>query len=64
MFCKHEWTVLSETVTKSKFECAMSAIGACGEGTIPHQMSCARRKHIQVFTCKKCGSLKRYVEDI
>jgi hypothetical protein len=64
MLCKHEWKILSETVTKSKFECAMEVIGTLGKGTIPHQMSCANRKHIQVFACDKCGKLKRFVEQL
>ena len=66
MFCKHEWKILSETVTTSKFECAMGALKDAGVSKcdVPHQMSYADRKHIQVFTCDKCGSLKRYVEAI
>lgn len=63
--CKHEWKVLSETVTKSKFESTLAAIGGdAANSRIPHQMCQADRKHIQVFTCPKCGELKRFVEDI
>jgi len=67
MLCNHIWQVLSETVTESKFECAMDKIKSAGRAsslTVPHQMSCVDRKHIQVFTCYKCGKLKRFVEDI
>lgn len=65
MLCKHEWEVLSETTTKSKFEHAMSQFGTgATELNIPHQMCCAERKHIQIVTCKKCGKLKRFVETI
>ena len=66
MFCKHDWSVLSETVTKSKFESAMEALSQRCDGrvSVPHQMSCAERKHIQIVTCSKCGELKRFVEYI
>ena len=67
MFCKHEWVVLSETVTKSKYESSLQAskdTGVIGKFTIPGQLCCADRKHIQVFTCNKCGNLKRFVESI
>jgi len=69
MFCKHKWKLLSETHLKSKFETAVDAIRhGCiptEERTkVPAQMCDATRKHIQVFTCEKCGKLKRYVEEI
>jgi hypothetical protein len=65
MFCKHKWTIMSETVTKSKFECAISTINiAEGKTTVPHQMCCADRKFIQIVSCEKCGKLKRFVENI
>jgi len=67
IFCKHDYELISETTTKSKFDCAIEALDKHGKLTdvkIPHQMSQADRKHIQVFTCKKCGKLKRFVEDI
>jgi hypothetical protein len=61
MFCKHDWKVLSEITTKSKVEHYIS-IGGAIEGKIP--FDCMERKHIQVFTCTKCGKAKRFVEDI
>ncbi len=66
MFCKHEWIILSETVTKSKYESTIEAIGglAVGKTKLPWQLCNADRKHIQVFTCNKCGKLKRFVENI
>lgn len=65
MFCKHEWQVLSETVTKSKFEVTMELMSPTyGNVNLPHQLIDANRKHIQVFTCSKCGKLKRFVEKI
>ena len=65
MFCRHRWEVLSETVTKSRFESSMEAVKTnISELTLPHQLCKADRKHIQVFTCQKCGKLKRFVENI
>jgi hypothetical protein len=67
LFCKHEWKVLSETITKSKFEVATEKLLekiSKGEATIPRQLADANRKHIQIFTCGKCGKLKRFVENI
>ena len=66
-FCKHDWIVLTETVTKSKFESSVESISnskAEGRVPIPHQLCCGDRKHMQVFTCTKCGELKRFVEQI
>lgn len=64
MFCKHEWKILSQVTTKSKFEHAISLAGGDGNIRIPHQMCSAKRKYIQVFTCNKCGKLRRFVEEI
>lgn len=66
MFCKHEWEVLSETMTESQFEHAMKVLKPSTQGkfTIPGQMSCADRKYIQIVCCDKCGKLKRFVESI
>jgi hypothetical protein len=65
MFCKHDWKLLSETVTKSKLEVATSQFsGGAGKLRLPWQLCDADRKHIQAFTCSKCGKFKRFVEDI
>jgi hypothetical protein len=66
MFCKHEWELVSETITKSKFEAAIAALREVGieKLTLPRQLADGNRKHIQTFTCKKCGKLKRFVEDL
>lgn len=64
MFCKHEWSLLSETTTESKFEVAMKAAEGHSDMKIPWQMCEAARKHIQVFKCSSCGKFVRYVEDI
>jgi len=66
MFCNHKWELISETITESKFEHAISILRPNVEGkfTVPAQMSCAERKHIQIVTCAECGKLKRFVESI
>jgi len=64
MLCKHEWKLLSETVTKSAIEVATESISGATDFKLPWQLSNADRKHIQVFACDKCGKLKRFVEDI
>ena len=66
MFCKHEWQLLSETVTKSKFEISMNAAFTSDvrPTSLPGQLCDASRKHIQTFSCDKCGKLKRFVEEI
>jgi hypothetical protein len=66
MFCKHEWKLISETITKSKFEVALSNIENRNivKFNLPWQLTDASRKHIQAFQCKKCGKFKRFVEDI
>ena len=67
MFCKHKWDLLSETTTKSKYQHTLelnSSVGIVGKARIPWQLCDAERKVIQVFTCSKCGKLKRFVEKI
>lgn len=66
MFCKHDWKVLSETVTKSAYEDSLEVTKNAGITNIklPGQLCDGDRKHIQVFTCTKCGKLKRFVENI
>ena len=65
MFCRHQWKLLSEMVTKSKYEHSMEvASQRVISITLPAQLCDADRKHIQVFTCDKCGKLKRFVENI
>jgi hypothetical protein len=63
MFCKHEWEVLSETTTKSDLE----AILECAQGRVEKLRARAHsvnRKHISICSCKKCGKLKRFVEEL
>ena len=63
MFCKHEWQLLSETTTESKLEHSMKQLNQLIK-SLPWQLCDAERKHIQTFSCKKCGLLKRFVEEI
>lgn len=58
MFCRHDWKVLSETVTKSEMELAVEL------GATSLKNASAYRKHIQIVYCEKCGKLKRFVEEI
>lgn len=66
LFCKHEWKMLSEITTKSKYESSMEIIKKSGltKTTLPWQLCDASRQHIQTFVCNKCGKLKRFVEEI
>ena len=66
MFCNHDWKILSETITKSKYETSMTAADSIGTkaARLPWQLCDASRKHIQIFTCEKCGKLKRFVEEL
>jgi hypothetical protein len=63
IFCKHDWKVLLETTTKSKFEASMEVLGKTNiekKISLPHQLCCAKRMHIQIIVCPKCGKLKRF----
>ena len=60
MFCKHEWKILSETVTESKLELIIRVKARVKDGG----GALISRKHIQVFTCDKCGKLNRFMERI
>lgn len=66
IFCNHEWEILSDTTTESKFEHARRICDNTGAVSvkIPHQMCQADRKNIQILSCSKCGKLKRYVTNI
>ena len=64
VFCKHEWKLVSETTTKSKFEHAASNLDFSAGVEIKGGMCCTDRKFIQIVSCDKCGKLKRFVEEI
>lgn len=58
-FCKHEWKMISETITRSEAEVIaeipnLKSINGCDFG----------RKIIQVVSCTKCGKLERFVDRI
>lgn len=64
-FCKHQWQIIADTVTKRRFEIVNSAMTGTKKLKVSHDAdSMLRRKHIQLLHCTKCGKLKRYVENI
>lgn len=60
MFCKHEWKVLSEVTTKSKFS---ELAGVTRMKSVDIEELTAR-KHILTVTCEKCGDIKQFVNEI
>jgi len=64
MFCKHKWTILSETTTVSKLEHADRLQKVITTGTLEAVIEVTKRKFIQIITCDKCGKVKRFVEII
>jgi hypothetical protein len=60
MFHKHEWEILSETTTESQIE-QLKRLGTTKCNIYNGMLD---RKHIIILICKKCGKLKRFVEDI
>lgn len=58
IFCNHDWKVLSETTTKSTIEKSRD-LDLVANGPIRDWD--LERKLIQVFSCKKCGKIKRYI---
>ena len=64
MFCKHSWKMLSETITESRLEHTVKQLRGAITTRLSGRMSDASRKHIQVFTCEKCGKMRRFVEKI
>jgi hypothetical protein len=67
LFCKHKWFIVSEITTESKFQIACNVMGVSDKTpnfSIPHYMCDTDRKLIQIVSCEKCGTLKKFVEDI
>jgi hypothetical protein len=67
IFCRHDWKILSDTTTKSKFEIAVETIKSSvskDKVKLPWQLCDGERKHIQIVSCSRCGKLKRFVEKI
>lgn len=58
MFCRHDWELISDTITKSELELVIAA------GATSIKNASNKRISIQIVGCKKCGKLKRFVEDI
>lgn len=60
--CKHEWKLLSDTTSESSIEVATKALpmSQLKSFKLPHQTCHTERLHEQVFTCEKCGKIKRY----
>ncbi len=64
-FCKHDWQVLSKTLTPSRAEDARKDnITVTGRSTIAVVDMMYSKNHIEILTCKKCGKLTRYVTEI
>jgi len=61
IFCKHEWKLLSETVTKSDLEAVLETLRD-RSGKMNSHADSGNRKHIAICTCSKCGKLERFVE--
>ena len=66
LFCKHDWGMLSDTTTESKLEVVVRSFEEMELKSIKvadHPCDTAR-KNIQVFSCERCGKLKRFVTEI
>ena len=64
IFCKHDWVLLSEFISESKLEYALKLLKGTGLTELTGGCANPERKHIQVFTCNKCGKLNRFVEKV
>ncbi len=58
MFCKHDWQVLSEVVTKSEFELLLGM-----ENLASIKNASNSKTIVQIISCKKCGKLKKFVTE-
>ncbi len=58
MFCKHDWQVLSEAVTKSEFELLLGM-----ENLTSVKNASNSKTIVQIISCKKCGKLKKFVTE-
>ena len=58
MFCKHDWQVLSEVVTKSEFELLLGM-----ENLTSVKNASNSKTIVQIISCKKCGKLKKFVTE-
>lgn len=58
--CTHEWKILSEITTKS----AVEVLRDSGVARIQRLEDPTSRKIIQIFSCDKCGKIKKFVEKV
>jgi len=58
IFCIHDYELIHEVTTESEFE-VMARYVTNMKGNFHIGLS---RYYIQIFKCKKCNNLKRYVQ--
>lgn len=64
LFCKHEWKMLSETITESELEHAIRTLRQHRQILDSCRGVDLTRKCIQIVTCDKCGEIKQYCTEI
>lgn len=70
--CSHEWEIVSDTTSESKFEHDIKIItnhNVSWEGMYGRQLPWyyaidSRRTHQTILTCTKCGKLKSYTNKL
>jgi hypothetical protein len=58
MFCKHDWKVLSETVSTSPLKELRDNGISPKSATAGEMVELTTRKHVCIVACCKCGKLK------
>lgn len=62
LFCRHEWQTVIQEKTKTQLDVLRSNGSVIPVPANDHQTDkMTRYKHIDIFTCKKCGALKRFI---
>ena len=64
MFCKHNWKILSEHTTESKFELAKRTGVVISKARDSYVLDLLERQFIQIATCNKCGKIKRWTTNV
>ena len=65
MFCKHKWKLLSKEITKSKFDELKKSCISVNFNAIQYKFYGMLDKYlIQVFSCDKCGKIKKFIDKI
>lgn len=64
LFCKHEWSKLSETLTESNMERQINLLRTLGKVPTQGHPAWFDKKLIQIFECKKCGKIKKFVTEV